>query len=70
MASQVIMTGLRPRPGTGAGPAHFGELMQGAVPDGRVLVSLPCPLFRSEATFQPSIELGTGDASERTRPGD
>ncbi len=52
------MTGLRPRPGTGAGPAHFGELMQGAVPDGRVLVSLPCPLFRSEATFQPSIERG------------
>ncbi len=58
MSSQIITTGLRPRIGTGVGAAHFGELMQGALAGGRVLLSLPCPLFQSEATFSPSRERG------------
>jgi uncharacterized protein involved in propanediol utilization len=58
MSAPVIMTGLRARPGVGYGPAHFGELMQGAVARGRILISLPCPLFRSVAEFTPSLGRG------------
>lgn len=33
------------------GPAHFGEVLQGMSAGRRVLLSLPCPLFHSRASF-------------------
>ncbi|MFI7504364.1 kinase [Streptomyces sp. NPDC049687] len=46
--------------GTGTAPAHHGELLQGAFTDAagqgpvRALVTLPCPLYTTRATFTPA----------------
>jgi uncharacterized protein involved in propanediol utilization len=56
------------RAGTGCAPIHHGEILQGSFRvDGRIrrgLVTLPCPLYRSQATFIP--EPG---GTVRVRPG-
>jgi uncharacterized protein involved in propanediol utilization len=55
----------RPRTGRGVAIGHHGEILQGMAYGAdrrlhRALVSLPCPLFRSEASFVP-------DGSSRVR---
>jgi uncharacterized protein involved in propanediol utilization len=49
---------VHPKIGYGSADAHHGELLQGVIEDTtgrlhRMLVSLPCGIFRSEATFMP-----------------
>jgi uncharacterized protein involved in propanediol utilization len=45
--------------GTASAPIHHGEILQGSFRvDGRIrrgLVTLPCPLYRSQATFIPEL---------------